>query len=333
MKNFLLLLFFLIPSAFSMAAQPDTSGVHKVPYPVSYKSGTILVSTENEGKLYFDDKFVGKIEKFNLIKIRGIRPDTHSICLKTTSDSVRKEINVRKERIYTCKIDKDSICIKGRRATDPLIGTRVSTTLFEYVPKIRGFYNVTQIGIVSAGIKFGGLYPLNSISAICGYRFTHWFGLGLGAGFTLMYSGGIPFQYTMIGDFSNIHATYNYKGLVGFFPVFLDLRSDLTFKKIALVTYLNIGVILVYHQNIAQVKYGGTSDPGSANIVIPPGSGIYLASGVGVRIFISRNIAIVPAIEVSYKQLQYYAYQAAGYLSDKATVNLPTAGLVMGVSF
>ena len=97
MKNFLLLLFFLIPSAFSMAAQPDTSGIHKVPY----KSGTILVSAEKKGKLYFDDKFIGKIKKFNLIKIRGIRPDTHSICLKTTSDSVRKEINVRKERIYT----------------------------------------------------------------------------------------------------------------------------------------------------------------------------------------------------------------------------------------
>ncbi|MCX6245171.1 MAG: hypothetical protein NTU98_10760 [Bacteroidetes bacterium] len=352
MKRILFIIFLLFVNVLSIAAQTDTAKTHKAPNQHLYRSGTIMVITQNSGKLYYDDKYIFSIKKFNLIKIWGIKPGVHSIAMKTDSDSIRKEITVKKRWKYTGKINADSMIVKERSSTDPLLTKKVHTKLYSYVPKIRGFYNVTQVGLISVGmiatnytsfsstdkkdlINADGYYPLNSISTICGYRFSPRFSMGLGAGFCQMKSGRISFVYYGGNGYDNFGpSTYNYGGTVGFFPVFLDFRSDWALKKVSPFYYLDLGLILVYHQDIAQIEYYAsyTQQYVTVPIEIPSKIGPYLSTGFGTKIYIHNGLAILPAIEFSYKRLIYYN-NGSIYSDYPPSLTFLTLGLVLGVSF
>lgn len=352
MKSVLFIFSFLIAISSSGTTQTDTAKIHKNPNQGLYRSGTVLISTDNPGKLYFDEKFIFSIKKFNLAKIQGVKPGVHTIAVKTAADSIRKEITVKKRWKYTGKINADSMIVKERSSTDPLLTKKVHTKLYSYVPKIRGFYNVTQVGLISVGmiatnytsfsstdkkdlINADGYYPLNSISTICGYRFTPRFSMGLGAGFCLMKSGRISFAYYGGNGYDNFGAsTYKYGGTVGFFPVFLDFRSDWALKKVSPFYYLDLGLILVHHQDIAQIEYYAsyTQQYVTVPIEIPSKIGPYLSTGFGTKIYIYNGLAILPAIEFSYKRLIYYN-NGSIYRGYPPSLTFLTLGLVLGISF
>jgi hypothetical protein len=94
MKCVLFIFSFLIAISSFGTAQTDTSKIHKDPNQGLYRSGTVMISTTNPGKLYFDEKFIFRIKKFNLAKIRGVKPGVHTIAIKTESDSTGESAHI-----------------------------------------------------------------------------------------------------------------------------------------------------------------------------------------------------------------------------------------------
>jgi hypothetical protein len=193
-KFILITLSFCTSIVFSTTAQVEKDAVQKKQRPRSYKSGTLWFSMNTAGKLYLDYNFIHDIRIFNLVKIKGIKPDNHTISLKTASDSITRRITIEKNRVYTCREACDSVIIKGRKATDWLFGRSEKIIFYEYAPRQRGIYNITQLGLICYSLlvsgkpkEFAGMtFPLNSISTILEYRFSPKISSGIGVAYFSM---------------------------------------------------------------------------------------------------------------------------------------------------
>lgn len=96
----------------------DKQVVQISPFPIlpgpdpKYESATIRLSTEMWGvRLYLDNVYLHKIGYDRNYKITGVPPGTHSICVKTATDSIGINIKIDKEQVYTYYVKKNSIVL------------------------------------------------------------------------------------------------------------------------------------------------------------------------------------------------------------------------------
>jgi hypothetical protein len=139
--------------------------------------------------------------------------------------------------------------------------------------------------------------PLVSLSQCFGFKFTPYFGLGL----------GINFEYWTVKN--------------AFVPVYADIRFNMTKGKIAPHAYLNLGYASRWHINDKPYK----ASTGNSNEYIIHGatSGVMGEIGIGVKASIGRSSAMIITASVKAQEtaLRYYSDNTQGSQNSDNTVS------------
>ena len=110
---------------------------------------------------------------------------------------------------------------------------------------------------------------------------------------------------------------------VSFLPVFLDVRTHLSSRRIAPFIKFDIGYnILLSKKSMtvyAEYYWGGIPQAYTFKVV---GGGIYLSPGIGLRIAVTKLIQMITTVEYSYESLKNtLIYEASQYPSNKYGIN------------
>jgi sRNA-binding regulator protein Hfq len=216
------------------------------------------------------------------------------------SDSIIK-IQTKERNIFVYKYNEVQ---KILREHTPL--TNNDTSSIHYYPdpkpqfKEAGYYAI---------IKFGPGNKSSNYHIINGYQFNPYLLLGFGIGLD---------AYAQLGDsldFNPYNGGSHSRLMDYFMPIFIDMRCQITGKSRAtVVTFMDLGYSVYMggkanQKNYKAAPYGSQSN--SFGSFKPVSGGAFLYTGIGVRVFIAKRIAVISDLG-----LKIQAYTASQFNSD-----------------
>lgn len=225
-----------------------------------YESATIILSANKRvGIFYVDEKYYKDVGKYNSLKIKGLPEGDHRILFKSERDSINASIKTTKLRVYICKILNDSIKIITEKYKAPQQERRIKIVK-QFTPKQK-YYGLIRIGV---GFPITGLPAVGetnglTITNVSGYQFSPFFAMGIGLGY-----------YQVWNDILTYH----------FAPLFLNTKLTFLKSRVTPTFSLDIGAQLPLAHYFHNEKDADIYTLG----------GIYFASGVGVKVFLSSSL-------------------------------------------
>lgn len=292
---FLLLILF----GYSVAAQHK---VVRAPYPQLHfhkARGILLLIPSSDGKFYLDNQFLTDLTANDSVYIINLKPVTHTVQFATFSGTSQTIIRTDKRSVYTLNLGENQL-LKSYGSPDWFQSLNSIAGNKRFYDRSKCWFNLTYLTFFSRDIWEGNDFGFNSFTTIFGIRPVKAFSLGLGVSY----------------DHYDIEATYVYSFKdVSLLPVFLDIRSHVSNRKVSPYFKLDLGhTFLLTERSYLNENWGEYS--------LIKGR-VYGSPGFGVNIFIVNGLQLDFSVECSlwgYEYLLYYDISSAtGYSHNDNT--------------
>jgi hypothetical protein len=281
-------LILLLSNSFSIPAQillhADASVV------VNRSKANIVLVSPFKGSFYLDDFLLSEVNGSDTLMLVNMPPGYHTAKFLFPGDSVSKAIYLGAYWTLQLSVGSDTMHELEYAFNYNQIRRKVTGKPVLFLDQ--AYYNVTQATIYLAPLNnWDGpdeVRLFTTIATINGFQVSPGFSAGVGVSFT-------------IRDIT----IWNYQlQNVLFLPVYLDIRSHFSGKRVAPFISLDAGYnFLLSKKSVTTPDY---------QVELTDG-GLYIAPGFGVRIAVNGWLQIIPSMEYryesySYKQNSYYGY-------------------------
>lgn len=283
--------------------EPDPSIV------VSRSMGNIMLVTPVKGSLYIDDFLMTELKGNDTIFLINVRPSQHIIKFLTGVDSASQELILPSAGCVHLIVMPGRIMVSDssfnyNQIREMFMGKRL---LF----RDKAWYNVTRFTLLTM--------PLNGWKADNSGRWQTTIGTINGFQVAPGFSTGIGIAYARRDINYQTTGFYN----TSFMPVFLDIRSHFTGKKVAPFLSFDLGYnFLLSGKKIISDGYDTELRRGR----------ICFASGIGLRIALNHLVQIIASLEYHYegyllRRTDYY------YGPYDVKMNMSSMMICLGIGF
>jgi len=167
--------------------------------------GYLIFSTDIPGQLFLDEKQIKKVGIYDIVKARGIPPNSYVLKFYHSSDSTVQRIDIDSNKIYNFRFSNNSFINQNISISNHRLTSRFRVGM-KYIPKLKGAYFACDVGVL-IGLGISG-----EISFRSGYYFSP----------NLMLGGGIKYLPIPYDDWIVPKGSTN-----TFLPIFLDFQVNL----------------------------------------------------------------------------------------------------------
>lgn len=263
--------------------------------------GMLMVHGAAEGSLYLDNSFMSGLVGNDTVYIINLAPGDHEVKFIAPEVSWKHLVNIGARKVTEIKP------VNGLLTAGPagmtFDDTRELVTGKPVLFLDKAWFNITQVALFSAqfGKSSGGDLNrwLGTITTINGFQVVPGIAAGIGISYTCT---SFPTVYDSRSYYSG--KTYPQPEAMfenaSFLPVFLDVRSHFTGKKVAPFIRFGIGYnLLLAKQGL--IVYGNVNSGALPYSIELTGGGIHLSPGAGLRIGLSGITQLILSAEYVYE--------------------------------
>ncbi len=316
-----LALFFIIVCLQSIQGQvlskPDPSAQ------IARSKGIIVVVSTMKGSFYLNEIFLTKLNFGDTIRIININPGAYYVKVIGENSTVLNHLSLSRRDAYEIEAGNDTLLIiKSPESYEDIAKTVKGR--YVYFIRDQSFFNITETSLYSGYLEASGNWWLGAFTTISGFQFVPGFCAGLGISY---YNADLSLYY--YADLENI----------SFLPLFLDLRTHLSNRRIAPFLKFDIGYNILLSPKSKYQNHSGNAYINTSSYKLENG-GIYLSPGMGLRIAVNKLIQIILTAEFEYGTCKYsythdahYAGQPSNPYTTIYTDNIKVFRLNLGIGF
>jgi len=270
-----LLILFWHPSGAQYITEPDPS------VRFDKKKGLIVLYSNTDGSFFLNYHFLTELKENDTIYLANMVPGNYSARFISAGTTKELMLDVNALELTELTFGGDSISMSaGSKYELYDRANRIHGKKFYYGRK-GCFYNDTHVALYSFGTETSDDGAFNSWTTINGYIIVPGFCIGLGIAYHHLNDQYLGYNYDY---YVNVYQDVSY------IPVFLDIRSYFSPRKVTPFLKLDLG-----HNFLVSGK------DESDYIYVDKGK-VFISPGIGLKIYCSDLVQISTAFEYSFEQ-------------------------------